>query len=229
MADETPVSFITLSDIQSAASADLLEGVSTAPAGSIYFPDTILAAKVEDLDGAAGQQLESWKRTHRFFIVPFSIGIRPTGNNIPESVDIALSLEAFGGLAQRPLILGVFPPNGFKKGPFEGSLGVELGADGSLQSVATAKANVAFNYTYAPAYADVAAGFASGHAFWTYRRSQESYPIGDIPMKLVLVVPATYPEDAVVARFDVRVDFGGTLFWDKSAQGYFSSVIELPA
>ncbi len=227
-ASEIPVQMLTREDVQRAADPSVLEGVSTEPAGTIYFPDRILAAQVDDLKGDAAAQLESWSRTHRFLIVPFSIGVRPSGDLIPERVDVALSLAEPQDLALQPIVIDVFPPNGFKKAAFQGSAGLEIGAGGSFQGAATAKANAAFNYTYAPAYANVFSGFGSTHAFWQFNRAQDSYPIGNIPLKLLVVVPRKLQEPELIGDFDVAVNFGGSFWSGDSVRAQFTTLVSLP-
>ena len=211
-ASDVPVRMVTRADLQSAANPDVHEAVLEAASGSVYFPDRVFAAAVDALDGDAGLLLESWSRTHRFLVVPFSIAVRPAGNLIPEQVDVTLSLGGPSDLASQPVLIDVFPPNGFRKAPFQGSAGLEVGAGGSFQEAATAKVNVAFSYSYTPAYANVISGKGSTSAFWQYRRTQDSYPIGDIPMKLLVIVPRTFADRELIGDFDVSVNFGGN-FW----------------
>jgi len=228
MASDVLVQMVTLNDVQNASSPGIYEGISNAPAGSIYFPDQILAAQIDNLEGDARSQLKNWKRTHRFMIIPFSISIRPNDENIPERVDVTLALESSTSLNKQPALIDVFPPNGFHRAPFEGKAGLEVGAEGTLTKAASAKANFAFSYTYSPAYANVVSGIGSTHAFWQYRRTQDNYPVGEIPMKLLMVVPRNYKSAEIIGYFDVNVDFGGSFFIGKSARAQFTSVIALP-
>ncbi len=228
VAGDVPVQMLTHTDVQSATRPDIFEGISNASAGSIYFPDQILAAQIDNLEGDAATQLKSWNQTHRFMIIPFSISIRPNDENIPERVDVTLALETSASLDKQLTLIDVFPPNGFHKAPFEGKAGLEIGAEGKLAQVAKAKTNLAFSYSYSPAYANVVSGLGSTHAFWQYRRTQENYPIGEIPMKLIVVVPRSYKSNEIIGKFDVNVDFGGSFFVGKSARAQFASIIALP-
>lgn len=227
-AGEVPIQMLTREDVQRAANPSVLEGISTAQAGTIYFPDHILAAEVDKLAGDTAAQLESWSRTHRVLIIPFSIGVRPAGDLIPERVDVALSLAELRDLALQPIFIDVFPPNGFKRAAFQGSLGLEVSGSGNFRSIASAQGNAAFNYTYAPAYANVFSGFGSTHAFWQFRRTQDSYPVGDIPMKLLVIVPRKLPDTELIGDFDVAVDFGGSFFSGGSVTARFKALVSLP-
>ena len=83
-------------------------------------------------------------------------------------------------------------------------------------------------FDYTPAYANVTSGFASGHAFWQYERTQDQYPVGEIPMKLLVAVPNTYREKELTLRFDVRVRFSRSWWKRGMAVASYPTVVALP-
>lgn len=232
MMDMISVQLLQAEDIQAAAAPSLYQGVKSRSAGAIYFPDQVLTVKVDSFEGDPGAVLEQWSRTHRFILASFSIAVRPEGERIPESVDVTLAFADAGDLTRQPIVLDVFPSNGFKKAPFEGSASVAVTAKGGLEpssaAGAAAEAKAGFSYTYAPAYADVASGFGSASAFWRFNRTQDAYPIGEIPMKMLIAAPRALKERALVANFDVRAAFSGWFFSGGAATASFTTAMILP-
>lgn len=224
----TPVQMVSATDIQQAASPSLLEGIQDESVGAVYFPDRVLLARISELDGDGQALFRSWARTHWFLIAPFSIGVRPNGKRIPELVEVSLSLDGGGDLTQSPIITGIFPPNGFRKSAFQGEASLGISAGGELVESLGGKAEIGLSYSYAPAYASVFSGFATAHAFWQFSRTQDSYPVGDIPLKLLLVVPKGMQGQELIADFDVKVQFSGGLFARGAIAAHFTSVFALP-
>lgn len=231
LANEVAVQMIDAGDVRAATTPTLTEGIESASRGAIYFPDTIPTANIESLEGNGAAILTSWSESHRFLIAPFSIGVRPEGNRIPKQVDVLLAFEDLGDFRRQPIINDVFPPNGFKRSPFQGEASLKVSSQGGFIHAsgvgAEAEAAVEFSYSYTPAYANVVSGSASGHAFWQFSRTQDSYPIGNIPMKLLLIVPRAYEEPQLVAHFDVDVNFDGNFFTGGSVTASFSSIVVL--
>lgn len=224
----TAVQMVTATDVQKAANPSLLEGVEEASYGAVYFPDKVFLANVPKLEGDGQAVYNSWAKTHRFLIAPFSISVRPNSDRIPESVDVSLALDGLGDLTRSPVITGIFPPNGFKKSAFQGETNLSVSAGSKLVEGVSAEVGIGLSYKYSPAYASVFAGFATTHAFWRFSRTQESYPVGGIPMKLLLVVPKTYDEDEIIGDFDVKVEFGGSIFSRGAIVSNFTTIFALP-
>lgn len=224
----TPVQMVSATDIQQAASPSLLEGVQDESVGAVYFPDRVLLARIGELEGDGQALFRSWARSHSFLIAPFSIGVKPNGSRIPERVDVSLALDSGGDLSQSPLITGIFPPNGFRKSAFQGEASLGVSAGGELVEGVGGEAKLGLSYSYAPAYASVFSGFASAHAFWQFSRTQDSYPVGDIPMKLLLVLPKAVQSRELIADFDVKVQFTGGIFARGAIVARFTSVFVLP-
>lgn len=231
-ADDVGVQLIAAPDIRKAANPALTEGIESSSYGAIYFPDKILGAKLDGLDGDGADLFNSWSQSHRFIVIPFGISVRPTADRIPENVDVVVAFDNLGDLTRQPIINDVFPPNGFQKAPFEGNAGLKVSGKGEFQPAdgvsAGADATIEFSYKYAPAYANVVSGFGSANAFWKYSRTQDSYPIGNIPMRLLIIVPNSYDENEMLAHFDVKVDLGGGFFSSASVAASFSSIVVLP-
>jgi len=75
---------------------------------------------------------------------------------------------------------------------------------------AGATTNASLAYKYAPSYANVVSGYGSGSAFWQFIRTQDTYPVGDIPLKLVVAVPKGRPAgQPLIVTMDVRVEYAG--------------------
>jgi|GEM_PF-6707047 len=47
-------------------------------------------------------------------------------------------------------------------------------------------------------------------------------------MKLLLVVPKTYDEDEIIGDFDVKVEFGGSIFSRGAIVSNFTTIFALP-
>jgi hypothetical protein len=114
---------------------------------------------------------------------------------------------------KQPLIIDVFPKTGFAAGNLTGKAEVKVGADlkfgESSPATATGGANASLAYNYAPSYANVISGFGSGSAFWQFTRTQTAYPVGDIPLKLIVAVPKGMTARSLTASMDVRVEYSG--------------------
>lgn len=234
MADPVPIPLLSPDDLQEAVDPNVFQGVRrTEKVGAVYFPDRVLSYQVEHGVGDAAQVIAQWARTHGFYLVPFSVSILPLDDNIPEKLDVAAGFTGLGQLTNQPIILDTFPKTGFKPGAVTGSGEVKI--DGNLQikplptgTSVGAQANAALKFNYTPAYANVISGFASGHAFWQYERTQDQYPVGEIPMKLLIAVPNTYSEKELILRFDVRARFSRKWWVRGMAVASYPTVVALP-
>jgi hypothetical protein len=62
---------------------------------------------------------------------------------------------------------------------------------------------------YAPAFANVVSGFGSGTAFWRFQRSQQTYPVGDLPLRVIAAVPLARLGQAIPVVIDLRLILSG--------------------
>jgi hypothetical protein len=199
-------------DIQAAAAPQVFQGVTGDASGAVHYPDQALAFPLART-AENSQLLDAWHKSHNFFVVPIDIAIAPTPGLIPERVDISLAFPSLGQLNRQPLVIDTFPKTGFALAPFSGKAEVKVGADLKFVAAApvtpTAGANASLSYSYAPAYANVIAGYGSGSAFWQFMRTQDKYPVGDIPMKVIVAVPKSAATQALTLSVDTRVEYPG--------------------
>ena len=239
VADQVPVPMLLPRDIQAAIDPQVFQGVSGDTAGAIYFPDQILAVKVERVEGDSNQVIKQWSKTHTFYLIPFTISIAPADDRIPEQVNVVSAFSGIGELSRQPIIIDLFPKTGFKPANFSGSGEVRVSSGVQLEPMplpnvpaVTAKAgletNAAFKFNYAPAYANIISGFASGNAFWRFTRTQDNYPVGEIPMKLLIALPQTVGSDSVILKFDITAAFSGPWWRTGKVIASFQTVIRVP-
>ena len=227
-----PAKMQTALDLQAAVYPSLYEGVENVSAGAIYFPDTVLTYELSPELTSTNSVVREWESTHRFIVVPFSIAVQPAEDRSTKAVNVTMALADIGQPRRQSIVHDIFPATRFKKAPASGSVALAVNAEGKFHFVpnlnGSMDANVAFAYVYSPAYAQVLSGKGSGHAFWKFSSSQDSYPAGDIPLKVVLAVPRTYNERELVATFDVRVDFSRKFLWGDFATANFETLFQLP-
>lgn len=237
MAEGVAVPMLTVPDLQTSASPSVFEGVEGGSAGAIYFPDTILSFSVESAEGDGQKIIDQWSKSHRFIIMPIKISVAPKDGFIPEAVDVTASFSGIGQLKQQPIVIDSFPATGFNPSAFQGDASLKLNGEAKFAPVPTgtpvsagagAEGTVGLSYKYAPAYANVVSGFASGHAFWQFHRTQEKYPIGEIPMKLLVAVPKSYAKPALIITFDVKARFSGSWWKNGLTMATFVSSVTLP-
>lgn len=205
-------------DIQAAAAPQVFQGVAGDTSGAIHYPDQVLAYPLTQTD-ANRDLVEAWRKSHAFFVIPVDIAVAPAPGSVPDRVDVALAFAGLGQLNRQPLVIDTFPKTGFAPAPFSGKAEVKVGADMKFEAagVATPSAGVdaSLSYSYAPAYANVIAGYGSGSAFWQFVRTQDKYPVGNIPMKLVIAVPKAAAAQPLTASVDARVEYPGGWFSGK--------------
>lgn len=235
MANQVSVPMLTATDIQASVAPEIFQGVSETSVGAIFFPETILTVLIDRLEGEGEKIIQQWSKSHAFVLVPFSIGIRPAEDRIPERVEFTAAFSGLGELGRQPIVIDTFPETGFKPSAFKGSAELKVNAEGKFEPLpigtrASAGANVdaSLSYTYSPAYANVVSGFASAHAFWQFSRTQSDYPIGEIPVKLLLAVPKSFSEATMTVDFDVKARFSGDWWSGGQVVAAYSSLLLLP-
>ncbi len=220
-------------DIQLAAAPQVFQQVSTGESGAIHYQDVVLAFPVKaNTDNS--ELVSTWQKSHDFFIVPLNIGVAPAQGLIPERADVSVMFPGLGQMDRQPLVIDVFPKTGFKKAAVEGKAEVKLGADLKFAEIGPVSAsggtNASLSYTYAPAYANVISGYGSGSAFWQFSRTQDQYPVGDIPIKLIIAVPKSHSSQPLTVTMDARVEYPGGWFRHKGLSvASFRTRIELPS
>jgi len=220
-------------DIQAAAAPSVFQGVQSGPSGAIHYADEVLAFPVKP-NPANSDLLETWQRSHDFYVVPLNIGIAPAEGLIPDRVDLAVAFSGLGQMDRQPLVIDAFPKTGFVASELTGKAEVKLGADLKFTEVGIANAgggaSGSLSYTYAPAYANVVCGYGSGSAFWQFNRTQDKYPVGDIPIKLVIAAPKGRRDQTLTATIDARVEYPGGWFRPKGLSvASFHTRIALPS
>lgn len=234
MAGQVPIPLLLPDDVRAAVAPRVFQGVSGAAAGAVYFPDQALAVRIEQGEGDAARVIDQWSKSHTFYLISFSISIAASDDYIPEQVDVTAAFGGLGKLTRQPIIIDSFPRTGFKPASFSGSGEVRIASGVQFELVtggpakAGVEANAAFKFNYAPAYADIISGFASAHAFWQFSRTQEQYPVGAIPMKLLVVIPQTFKSDSLTLNFDVKVRFSGSWWTRGRAIASFKTIVRLP-
>lgn len=165
------------------------------------------------------------------------MSIKPKDDFIPDAVDITLAFSGLSQLKQQPIVIDSFPETGFNPGAFQGSASVTLTSEAKFAPLpietlgkvaAGAQINAGLAYKYAPAYANVVSGFGSAHAFWQFKRTQDKYPVGEIPIKLLIALPKSYTKRALSMDFDVRTRFSGAWWKTGLTVATFTSVVTLP-
>jgi hypothetical protein len=219
-------------DIQAAAAPKVFQGVQSGPSGAVHYSDEVLAFPVKPNPNNS-DLLVTWQKSHRFFVVPIDIGIAPAEGLIPERVDLSVAFAGLGQMDRQPLVIDAFPKTGFEPSGLTGKAEVKLGADLKFSDVAPVSANgganASLSYTYTPAYANVVSGYGSATAFWQFIRTQDKYPIGEIPTKLIIAVPKSRGTQALAATIDVRVEYPGGWFQQKGLSvASFHTRVELP-
>lgn len=153
------------------------------------------------------------------------------------SVAVTVAFSHLGQLKEQPIVIDSFPETGFNPAPFQGSASVTLNGEAKLTPLpsgmpatgsAGVQGEVAFSYKYSPAYASVTSGFASAHAFWIFKRTQDRYPVGEIPLKLLVAVPKSNQRRNLSLDFDVAARFSGSWWREGMTIASFTSSVRLP-
>ena len=219
-------------DLQAAIDPSIYQGVQRESVGAVYFPDTVLTYELPLKSVHIDEVVQQWSKSYRFIVVPFTISVHPQGDREPEVVDVTMALNNIGKPTQQPIVYDLFPTSRFKTSSLSGSVGLKINLKAKFETVRQIDGGGVLygglDYSYASAYADVLSGKGSGHAFWKFSRTQDSYPAGDIPLKIVLAVPKTYQENALVATFDVHIKFPNLILFDDFVIARFESLLQLP-
>ena len=221
-----------LLDLRADINPSLYESFQNNSLGAVYFPDKVLTYDLPlPEDSKIDNLIQQWSESHRFIAVPFIIAIRPNDDRIPKVVDVTLDLTDDVTRSQL-MIHDLFPSTRFRKAPMSGSVALRVNGRAKFELMpkadGTIEGDIGLTYTYSPAYADVLSGNGSSHAFWKFSRTQESSPVGNIPMKVILAIPKVYKENEIVGRFDVRVEFPGWMAWGNSVTANFETLFQLP-
>ena len=220
-------------ELQAAIYPTLYEGVQLQSAGAIYYPDTIftydLPLNSAHMDGVIKEWSES---SHRFIVVPFTIGIQPQPGRTPKMVNVTLALSDIGLPARQSIIHDIFPATRFINSPLSASVALDISSKGKFKLASNLSsglnAEAGLTYKYNSVYANVVSGKASGNAFWQFSQTQDSFPAGDIPMKIILAVPNTYNDNAILVKFDVSVEFTKIFVLSDTVVATFEAQLQLP-
>jgi hypothetical protein len=214
-ADET-AALLLPSDIVAAAKPGF-QGVSTDTIGAVHYPDVILAFPITQTSENR-ELLTAWGASYRFYVVPLEVGVAPPAGFTPDRFNLSLTFPGLGQPARQILVIDTFPKTSFAPGAVSGNATVKLGADLKFADVVpvnpSASADASLSVKYAPAYANVISGYGSSSAFWQFSRTQDKYPAGDVPVKLVLAVPRAMAGQSVTLSADVRIEYSGP-WWQK--------------
>jgi hypothetical protein len=164
-------------------------------------------------------------------VIPVDVGIAPAGRFTPERVDVTLSFTGLGEIKRQPIVIDVFPQTGFTPGAVKLDGQLKLGADlkfGQGIASASAGANTALTFKYAPSYASVVSGFGSGSAFWQLTKTQQEQPTGSLPLKLVVAFPVLALEQGLSLTADVRVQYAGQWWETGLSVATFNAKVNFP-
>jgi hypothetical protein len=228
--ENASVPLLLTDDVRAAAGA-AFQGVTGDASGAIHYPDQILAYPVAETNENKSL-LDSWKSSHRFFVIPLELSIAPTPGRTPERVDISLAFSGLGSMGRQPLIIDVFPQTGFAPSAVSAKGELKLGGDLKFQPGvvgATAGGNVALAFNYAPSFASVVSGFGSGTAFWQLVKTQDKQPLGGLPLKLVVACPIANLSKDLILTTDIRIEYAGSWWTTGLSIATFRSKVSFPA
>jgi hypothetical protein len=226
---EASVPLLLTSDLRAAASAGY-QGATGDASGAIHYPDQILAYPIAETTENK-PLLDAWKNSHRFFAVPFELSLAPAPNQTPQRVDVSMAFSGLGTMEKQPLVIDVFPQTGFTPGPVSAMGELKLGADLKFQqgfANASAGANAALMFKYAPTFPSVISGFGSGTAFWQLVKTQERQPVGGLPLKLIVACPIANLGKDLLLTTDVRVQYEGPWWTSGLSVASFRTKISFP-
>jgi hypothetical protein len=229
-ADQTALMLLP-GDVRRGASAGT-QGVIDNDSGSLHYPDQIMAYPVRQTDENK-ELLTSWIETHKFFVVPLNIAVNAAKDKIPESLTLTVTFPGVGALTKQPIIIDCFPKTGFSAAPFSGSADLKLTGDLKFApnpaGSAGTSAEAAMSYKYAPNYANVVSGNGSGSAFWQFTRTQAKYPVGELPLKLVVAVPNQMVIPGMNLTADVKLVYSGSWWTTGTSVGSFRAHVSYPS
>ena len=234
-AADKSVALLLATDVRSAASSGLL-GASGDASGAIHYPDQSLAYPISETPENK-PLLDAWKTSHRFFVVPLEISLAPKSGLTAQRVNVSLAFIGLGSMDKQPLVIDVFPKTEFTPRAISANGEVKLGAElkfepdvygAKINAGATAGISGAVVYKYTPKFPNVISGYGSGTAFWQLVKTQDSEPVGGLPLKLVVACPiASLAKDLLVTA-DIRVDYDGPWWTTGISVASFRTKISFP-
>jgi hypothetical protein len=216
-------------DLLSLAGGKVTEGMSSASAGSILYPDQILGVLIAKNASVSDDRVAQWSKAYRFVVIPLALAIQANPGLRPRSVVINAAFRNQGDASKQPIIIDVFPTTGFKPGPLTAEASVGVGADLKFTGAAPASADAslkgALSYKYTPSFANVQSGYSSTGCFWQFTATQDQQPVGSLPLKLTVAIPRSFKAPSIALTFDVLASLGGSWFGDDVRASFISEVL----
>jgi len=193
-------------------------------AGVIHMPDRLRVHAVEvPTSGPAA----AWSGSHRIVVAPLSISVDPTEGR-PRRVSIGLQFRSIGTASEQPVILDVHPPTEFRPAATTGEASVTVTPELRLGAPGAASLGIAgsgsLTTRWQPGVPKIISGHGDATAFWEFESRQDWWPVGRLPMTILLAVPKETSEARL--GLDVRVELVGGAF-RSGATGRAANIVTL--
>ena len=196
--------------VMQAVHPSLQHSATETTAGVVHISERLRALPVATpAEGAAA----AWSATHAIAVVTLSVAVEPAGAR-PHLVAVGAQFRSIGEAAEQPVILDVFPATAFVPANASGEVALAVTPELKLSHPMVGSLGIggkaAISLAWKPGNAKIVSGHSDATAFWQFEAQQDWWPVGQLPLTLLLAVP----KGVATARLalDVRAELSGGLF-----------------
>lgn len=196
--------------VMQAVQPSLQHSATETTAGVVHMSERLRALSVTtpaDGPGAA------WSATHTIVVVTLAVAVEPVGAR-PRLVAVGAQFRSIGEAAEQPVILDAFPATAFVPANASGEVALAVTPELKLSHPMVGSLGIggkaAMALSWKPGNAKIVSGHSDATAFWQFEAQQDWWPVGQLPLTLLLAVPKGVTTSRLA--LDVRAELSGGLF-----------------